>query len=499
MIDEAETGVGFGFLEIFGHVFSFAAIDPSGNPALHACLPSVSVRSVCAAVVASDFASVVASDFASDVASDFASDRAADVASDRAADIASDVAADFPSDKWFSGVCSCSDASCSIPRLTSLYIDPGVTTAGFYRQISTFIAALSYCDVPTYVSLSSTTSTIVFWLAFDIDINNWYNVYPQDRKYCSAQPAHHVVETEHPPSPPPPPYASGPSTVPSHPPPTQPPRPPPPLPPPPPPMFSSSGASGPDLCGTETTPPTPPLPPPSPRNALSFSKNMFTFEELAMATDGFFDAQLLGQGGFGYVHKGTLLNGKEVAIKQLKVVSGQGEREFQAEVEIISRVHHKHLVSLIGYCISGGKRLLVYEYVPNKTLQFHLHGANLPSMDWPIRLKIALGSAKCLAYLHEDCNPKIINRDTKAENILLDYNFEAKFADFVLAKFASDHLTHVSTRVMGTFGYLAPEYASSGKLTEKSDARPQITLALEDGYYYDLVDKRLKGTTTTMK
>ncbi|KAG0490857.1 hypothetical protein HPP92_007720 [Vanilla planifolia] len=129
---------------------------------------------------------------------------------------------------------------------------------------------------------------------------------------------------------------------------------------------------------------------------------MFTFEELAMATDGFSDAQLLGQGGFGYVHKGTLLNGKEVAIKQLKVGSGQGEREFQAEVEIISRVHHKHLVSLIGYCISGGKRLLVYEYVPNKTLQFHLHGANLPSMDWPIRLKIALGSAKCLAYLHED-------------------------------------------------------------------------------------------------
>ncbi|KAG0490858.1 hypothetical protein HPP92_007721 [Vanilla planifolia] len=235
---------------------------PSGNPALHACLPSVSVRSVCAAVVASDFASGVA----------------ADVASDLAADIASDVTADFPSDKWFSDVCYCADASCSIPRLTSLYIDPGVTTAGFYWQISTFIAALSYCDVPTYVSLSSTTSTIVFWLAFDIDISyygdccwgkrrayadceslkdNWYNVYPQDRKYCAAQPAHHVVETEHPPSPPPPPYASGSSTVPSHPPPTQPPRPPPPLPPPPPPLFSSSGASGPDLCGTETTPPTP--------------------------------------------------------------------------------------------------------------------------------------------------------------------------------------------------------------------------------------------------
>lgn len=96
-----------------------------------------------------------------------------------------------------------------------------------------------------------------------------------------------------------------------------------------------------------------------------------------MATDGFSNANLLGQGGFGYVHRGMLPNGKEVAVKQLKAGSGQGEREFQAEVEIISRVHHKHLVSLVGYCISGGRRLLVYEFVPNNTLEFHLHGIPL--------------------------------------------------------------------------------------------------------------------------
>ncbi|KAF3783739.1 Proline-rich receptor-like protein kinase, partial [Nymphaea thermarum] len=118
----------------------------------------------------------------------------------------------------------------------------------------------------------------------------------------------------------------------------------------------------------------PPLRPPSPGLALDFSKSTFTYEELAIATNGFSAENLLGQGGFGYVHKGILPNGKKVAIKQLKSGSGQGEREFQAEVEIISRVHHKHLVSLVGYCISGTQRLLVYEFVPNNTLEFHLHG-----------------------------------------------------------------------------------------------------------------------------
>ncbi|KAL5576433.1 hypothetical protein UlMin_018132 [Ulmus minor] len=264
-------------------------------------------------------------------------------------------------------------------------------------------------------------------------------------------------------------------------------------------------------------------PPPSP--AFGLSQSTFTYEELVMATNNFSSVNLLGEGGFGYVHKGVLPNGKLVAIKQLKAGSGQGEREFQAEVEVISRVHHRHLVSLVGYCSSGARRMLVYEFVSNSTLEFHLHGKGRPTMDWPTRMKIALGSAKGLAYLHEDCQPKIIHRDIKAANILLDHSFEAKVADFGLAKSSLDTDTHVSTRVMGTFGYLAPEYASSGKLTDKSDvfsfgvvllelitgrqpidknqsfindsmvewARPLLTEALESGNFDALVDPRLQN------
>ncbi|XXG81377.1 hypothetical protein AAC387_Pa09g2027 [Persea americana] len=289
---------------------------------------------------------------------------------------------------------------------------------------------------------------------------------------------------------------------------------------PPPQMMNSS-----DMSSNYSAMRPPPLPPPSPGYALGFNKSTFTYEELATATGGFSQANLLGQGGFGYVYKGTLPNGKEIAVKQLKSGSGQGEREFQAEVEIISRVHHRHLVSLEGYCIAGGQRMLVYDYVPNNTLEYHLHGEDGSSMDWPTRLKIALGSAKGLAYLHEDCHPKIIHRDIKTANILLDYNFDAMVADFGLAKLSSDNYTHVSTRVMGTFGYLAPEYASSGKLTEKSDvfsfgvmllelitgrrpvdtvhshmddslvdwARPILNRTLGDGNYSELVDHRLEN------
>ncbi|KAF9606973.1 hypothetical protein IFM89_030392 [Coptis chinensis] len=264
--------------------------------------------------------------------------------------------------------------------------------------------------------------------------------------------------------------------------------------------------------------------PVSPNLTLGFNKSTFSYEELAAATNGFTQANVLGQGGFGFVHKGILPNGKVVAVKSLKLGSGQGEREFQAEVDIISRVHHRHLVSLVGYCIAGGQRMLVYEFVPNKTLEHHLHVKN-PPLDWSQRLRIAVGSAKGLAYLHEDCHPRIIHRDIKAANILLDNSYEAMVADFGLAKLSADNFTHVSTRVMGTFGYLAPEYASSGKLTEKSDvfsfgvmllelitgrrpvdtsnkymddslvdwARPIMTSALGDGVYEELVDPRLEN------
>uniref|UniRef100_A0A8I6X8N8 non-specific serine/threonine protein kinase n=2 Tax=Hordeum vulgare subsp. vulgare TaxID=112509 RepID=A0A8I6X8N8_HORVV len=283
--------------------------------------------------------------------------------------------------------------------------------------------------------------------------------------------------------------------------------------------------SSPEMDSTAFSARRPPVMPPPPPVPAGIEKSAFGYEELVAATGGFSEANLVGQGGFGYVHKGVLPGGKEVAVKQLKDGSGQGEREFQAEVDMISRVHHRHLVSLLGYCIAGARRLLIYDFVPNHTLEHHLHGKGLPAMEWTARLRIAVGSAKGLAYLHEDCNPRIIHRDIKSANILLDNNFEPMVADFGLAKLSHSNDTHVSTRVMGTFGYLAPEYASSGKLTEKSDvfsygvmllelltgrrpadrasygaedclvdwARPALSRALADGDYNKLVDERLDG------
>ncbi|XP_066381550.1 proline-rich receptor-like protein kinase PERK8 [Miscanthus floridulus] len=199
------------------------------------------------------------------------------------------------------------------------------------------------------------------------------------------------------------------------------------------------------------------------------NSRFFSYDELYQITDGFSAQRLLGEGGFGSVYKGRLPDGKHVAIKRLKDGGGQGEREFQAEVEIISRVHHRHLVSLVGYCIFNDQRLLVYDFVPNNTLHYHLHGHGMPVLEWSMRVKIAAGAARGIAYLHEDCHLRIIHRDIKSSNILLDNNFEAKVADFGLARLALDAVTHVTTRVMGTFGYMAPEYASSGKLTDRSD------------------------------
>ncbi|XVF62644.1 hypothetical protein PTKIN_Ptkin09bG0024900 [Pterospermum kingtungense] len=199
----------------------------------------------------------------------------------------------------------------------------------------------------------------------------------------------------------------------------------------------------------------------------------FTFRELAAATKNFRPECLLGEGGFGRVYKGQLEStGQVVAVKQLDRNGLQGNREFLVEVLMLSLLHHPNLVNLIGYCADGDQRLLVYEYMPLGSLEDHLH--DLPPdkepLDWNTRMKIAAGAAKGLEYLHDKANPPVIYRDLKSSNILLDEGFHPKLSDFGLAKLGPvGDKTHVSTRVMGTYGYCAPEYAMTGQLTLKSD------------------------------
>uniref|UniRef100_A0A0C9S9I1 TSA: Wollemia nobilis Ref_Wollemi_Transcript_781_3450 transcribed RNA sequence n=1 Tax=Wollemia nobilis TaxID=56998 RepID=A0A0C9S9I1_9CONI len=214
------------------------------------------------------------------------------------------------------------------------------------------------------------------------------------------------------------------------------------------------------------------------------STRSFTYEELKEATNNFETASVLGEGGFGRVFKGVLKDGTEVAIKKLSTGGHQGDREFLVEVEMLSRLHHRNLVKLIGYYGShdSSQQLLCYELVPNGSLEAWLHGplgANHP-LDWETRMKIALDAARGLAYLHEDSQPCVIHRDFKASNILLENNFHAKVADFGLAKHAPEgQANHLSTRVMGTFGYVAPEYAMTGHLLVKSDVYSYGVVLLE--------------------
>ncbi|MBA0857627.1 hypothetical protein Goshw_014849 [Gossypium schwendimanii] len=199
----------------------------------------------------------------------------------------------------------------------------------------------------------------------------------------------------------------------------------------------------------------------------------FTFRELAAATKNFRPECLLGEGGFGRVYKGRLEStGQVVAVKQLDRNGLQGNREFLVEVLMLSLLHHPNLVNLIGYCADGDQRLLVYEFMPLGSLEDHLH--DLPPdkepLDWNTRMKIAAGAAKGLEYLHDKANPPVIYRDLKSSNILLHEGFHPKLSDFGLAKLGPvGDKTHVSTRVMGTYGYCAPEYAMTGQLTLKSD------------------------------
>ncbi|WCJ44715.1 Protein kinase superfamily protein [Euphorbia peplus] len=198
----------------------------------------------------------------------------------------------------------------------------------------------------------------------------------------------------------------------------------------------------------------------------------FTFRELATATSNFRETNLLGEGGFGKVYKGRLDSGQVVAVKQLNQDGIQGYQEFIVEVLMLSLLHHPNLVTLIGYCTAGDQRLLVYEYMKMGSLENHLFDLepDMEPLSWSRRMKIAVGAARGLEYLHCKANPPVIYRDLKAANILLDSDFNTKLSDFGLAKLGPvGEKTHVSTRVMGTYGYCAPEYAMSGKLTVKSD------------------------------
>ncbi|KAG0503609.1 hypothetical protein HPP92_003681 [Vanilla planifolia] len=200
---------------------------------------------------------------------------------------------------------------------------------------------------------------------------------------------------------------------------------------------------------------------------------VFTFAELSAATQSFKLECLLGEGGFGRVYKGHLEEtNQDIAVKQLDRNGLQGNKEFIVEVLMLSLLHHPNLVNLIGYCADGAQRILVYEFMPLGSLEDHLLdlSPNKKPLDWNTRMKIAQGAAKGLEYLHDMAHPPVIYRDFKASNILLDENYNPKLSDFGLAKVGPvGDKSHVSTRVMGTYGYCAPEYAMTGQLSTMSD------------------------------
>lgn len=214
--------------------------------------------------------------------------------------------------------------------------------------------------------------------------------------------------------------------------------------------------------------------------AYTGTAKIYSLSEIERATDTFDSRRILGEGGFGIVYSGVLEDGRKVAVKVLKRDDRQGSREFLAEVEMLSRLHHRNLVKLFGICTDDHFRCLVYELVPNGSVESHLHGPDkIAPLNWCARMKIALGAARGLAYLHEDSSPRVIHRDFKSSNILLENDFTPKVSDFGLARTALDGHKHISTHVMGTFGYLAPEYAMTGHLLVKSDVYSYGVVLLE--------------------
>ncbi|KAI5071353.1 hypothetical protein GOP47_0013604 [Adiantum capillus-veneris] len=246
----------------------------------------------------------------------------------------------------------------------------------------------------------------------------------------------------------------------------------------------------------------------------------FSYDDMARATNNFDDSMQIGQGGYGKVYRAVLDDGLVVAIKRAEVGSLQGSKEFVTEIDLLSRVHHRNLVSLVGYCDDQGEQMLVYEYMVNGTLRDHLNPQSKVPLDFPARLQIALGSAKGILYLHTEANPPIYHRDIKSSNILLDEKRRAKVADFGLSKLApaaeleGDAGGYVSTVVKGTPGYLDPEYFLTHMLTDKSDVysfgvvllemvtglQPiyqgknlvrEVTVAKESGRMLEMVDSQM--------
>lgn len=194
----------------------------------------------------------------------------------------------------------------------------------------------------------------------------------------------------------------------------------------------------------------------------------FAFEALVAATKDFHPTHKLGEGGFGPVYRGKLEDGREIAVKKLSRSSNQGKKEFTNEAKLLARVQHRNVVNLLGYCAHGAEKLLVYEYVPNESLDKLLFKSNSKKelLDWKRRFDIITGIARGLLYLHEDSHNCIIHRDIKASNILLDDKWVPKIADFGMARLFPEGETHVNTRVAGTNGYMAPEYVMHGSLSK---------------------------------
>ncbi|KAK1256713.1 putative LRR receptor-like serine/threonine-protein kinase [Acorus gramineus] len=221
---------------------------------------------------------------------------------------------------------------------------------------------------------------------------------------------------------------------------------------------------------------------PSELRGLDLQTGSFTLRQIKAATKNFDAANKIGEGGFGSVYKGLLSDGTIIAVKQLSPKSKQGTREFVNEIGMISALQHPNLVKLYGCCIEGNQLCLIYEYMENNCLSralFGFTGQNKLKLDWTTRRKICLGIARGLAYLHEESMLKIVHRDIKASNVLLDKNLNSKISDFGLAKLNEEENTHISTRIAGTIGYMAPEYAMRGYLTDKADVYSFGVVALE--------------------